>query len=303
MSVEELTYALETYIRESSRNYVDEAMALVPSDVGQRLYDTPLVRVGSADDPEWEEMKRPEAVGHLFRTPKEWLPEAVSVVSYFAPFSDFVVEGNKRDAVDVGNGWLYARVEGQAFLTEVNRFLERWFRERGYRAVAPYASAGFRYVFEAGTNAEIADKSLSFTSNWSERHVAYLRLRAGDVFAFEGAHHRTRGERPFRQCRDRRPAARHETPLHGALRLLLDVRSLCAQLSGTGHFARTRQVASSVLLLFRHAAGEICAALRLRQVPGQCAVRAENPQKRISSVFELHFVRKEASPYPDVKTE
>ena len=35
MSVEELTYALETYIRESSRNYVDEAMALVPSDVGQ----------------------------------------------------------------------------------------------------------------------------------------------------------------------------------------------------------------------------------------------------------------------------
>ena len=165
MSVEELTYALETYIRESSRNYVDEAMALVPSDVGQRLYDTPLVR---------EEMKRPEAVGHLFRTPKEWLPEAVSVVSYFAPFSDFVVEGNKRDAVDVGNGWLYARVEGQAFLTEVNRFLERWFRERGYRAVAPYASAGFRYVFEAGTNAEIADKSLSFTSNWSERHVAYV---------------------------------------------------------------------------------------------------------------------------------
>ena len=131
MSVEELTYALETYIRESPRNYVEEAMALVPSDVGQRLYDTPLVRVGSADDPEWEEMKRPEAVGHLFRTPKEWL-------------------------------------------TEVNRFLERWFRERGYRAVAPYASAGFRYVFEAGTNAEIADKSLSFTSNWSERHVAYV---------------------------------------------------------------------------------------------------------------------------------
>ena len=42
MSVEELTYALETYIRESPRNYVDEAMALVPSDVGQRLYDTPL---------------------------------------------------------------------------------------------------------------------------------------------------------------------------------------------------------------------------------------------------------------------
>ena len=297
MSVEELTYALETYIRESSRNYVDEAMALVPSDVGQRLYDTPLVRVGSADDPEWEEMKRPEAVGHLFRTPKEWLPEAVSVVSYFAPFSDFVVEGNKRDAVDVGNGWLYARVEGQAFLTEVNRFLERWFRERGYRAVAPYASAGFRYVFEAGTNAEIADKSLSFTSNWSERHVAYV--------CGLGTFSLSKGLITERGVSGRFGSVGTDAPLpvHGALRLLLDVRSLCAQLSGTGHFARTRQVASSVLFLFRHAAGEVCAALRLRQVPGQCAVRAENPQKRISSVFELHFVRKEGSPYPDVKTE
>ena len=68
--------------------------------------------------PKWEEMKRPEAVGHLFRTPKEWLPEAVSVVSYFAPFSDFRVRGKRqqtRCGDDVGNGWLYARVEGQAF--------------------------------------------------------------------------------------------------------------------------------------------------------------------------------------------
>ena len=170
MLVEELTNALEAYVRESPRNYVSETIALAASDVGWRLYDSPIVKVGSADDPEWEALKQPEAVGHLFRTPKEWL----SVVSYFAPFSDFVVEGNKRDPVAVGNGWLYARVEGQAFLTEVNHFLERWLRERGYKAFAPYASEAFRYVFEAGTNAEITDKSLSFTSNWSERHVAYV---------------------------------------------------------------------------------------------------------------------------------
>ena len=74
----------------------------------------------------------------------------------------------------MGNGWLYARVEGQAFLTEVNHFLEEWLRAHGYNALAPYASPEFRYVFEAGTNAEIEDKSLSFTSNWSERHVAYV---------------------------------------------------------------------------------------------------------------------------------
>lgn len=174
MLFEELTRALTDYIRESPKNYVDEQTALHPADVGQRLYDAPLVKVGDAHDPLWSEMKHPKAVGPLFRTPEEWLPEAASVVSYFAPFSDFVVEGNKRDPEEVGNGWLYARVEGQAFLNEVNHFLEQRLEERGYAALSPYSSPAFRYVFEAGSNSEIADKSLSFTSNWSERHVAYV---------------------------------------------------------------------------------------------------------------------------------
>ena len=302
MSVEELTSALETYIRESPRNYVDEAMALVPSDVGQRLYDTPLVRVGSADDPEWEEMKRPEAVGHLFRTPKEWLPEAVSVVSYFAPFSDFVVEGNKRDAVDVGNGWLYARVEGQAFLTEVNRFLERWFRERGYRAVAPYASAGFRYVFEAGTNAEIADKSLSFTSNWSERHVAYV-CGLGTFSLSKGLITERGGSGRFGSVVTDAPLPVTKRRYTG----LYDYCSMCG--------ACVRNCPAQAISLEHGKSHHLCCSyfdtLRekyaLRFGCGKCQVNVpcerENPQKRISSVFELHFVRKEASPYPDVKTE
>ena len=96
------------------------------------------------------------------------------VVSYFAPFSDYVVEGNCADAVDVGNGWLYARVEGQQMLTEINHFLVRWFESQGVKALSPYASDQFRYVFEAGSCDQIEDKSLSFTSNWSERHVAYV---------------------------------------------------------------------------------------------------------------------------------
>ncbi|MBQ5752941.1 MAG: 4Fe-4S binding protein [Alistipes sp.] len=174
ITVEQIQAVLAKAFRESSHNYVSEQMALVPEDVGERLYDDPIVKIGSADDELWQELKRPEVVGHLFRAPKEWLASARCVVSYFAPFSDFVVEGNGRDAVEVSNGWLYARVEGQAFLTEMNHFLEEWFAEQGIEALSPYASEEFRYVFEAGTNDDIADKSLSFTSNWSERHVAYV---------------------------------------------------------------------------------------------------------------------------------
>ena len=174
ITLEQITQALSQALRESACNYVSEQMALCPQDVGQRLYDDPIVKIGSADDELWEELKAPEAIGHLFRTPKEWMAQAKCVVSYFAPFSDYVVEGNCADAVDVGNGWLYARVEGQQMLTEINHFLERWFESQGVKALSPYASDQFRYVFEAGSCDQIEDKSLCFTSNWSERHVAYV---------------------------------------------------------------------------------------------------------------------------------
>lgn len=174
ITLEQITQALSQALRESACNYVSEQMALCPQDVGQRLYDDPIVKIGSADDELWEELKAPEAIGLLFRTPKEWMAQAKCVVSYFAPFSDYVVEGNCADAVDVGNGWLYARVEGQQMLTEINHFLERWFESQGVKALSPYASDQFRYVFEAGSCDQIEDKSLSFTSNWSERHVAYV---------------------------------------------------------------------------------------------------------------------------------
>ena len=174
ITIESITDALSEAVRSSEHNYVSESMALTPEDVGKRLYDDPIIAIGSADDPMWEEMKAPQAVGTLFRTPKEWLPQGRCVVSYFATFSDFVVEGNKKDRVEVGNGWLYARVEGQAFLTEINHFLEQWFESQGVKALSPYASEEFKYVFEAGSCDDIADKSLSFTSNWSERHVAFI---------------------------------------------------------------------------------------------------------------------------------
>lgn len=173
VTLDEFRKALCEYVRNSPDNYVSAQMALTASDEGQRLYDDPIVYVGSADDPIWEGMKDPKVVGALFRTPREWLPEARCVISYFAPFSDFVVEGNKVDPVEVGNGWLYARVEGQQFLTGVNHFIENWFASKGIKAFSPYASSAFRYVFEPGSNAEIEDKSIGFTSNWSERHVAY----------------------------------------------------------------------------------------------------------------------------------
>ena len=170
ITIESITDALSEAVRSSEHNYVSESMALAPEDVGKRLYDDPIIAIGSADDPMWEEMKAPQAVGTLFRTPKEWLPQGRCVVSYFAPFSDFVVEGNKKDRIEVGNGWLYVL----PFVCILFYFLEQWFESQGVKALSPYASEEFKYIFEAGSCDDITDKSLSFTSNWSERHVAFI---------------------------------------------------------------------------------------------------------------------------------
>ena len=84
ITTESIVNALAEAVRTSPHNYVSTDMALVPEDVGQRLYDDPIIAIGAADDPLWEGLKAPQAVGHLFTTPREWMAGAKCVVSYFA---------------------------------------------------------------------------------------------------------------------------------------------------------------------------------------------------------------------------
>lgn len=174
MNREDILNAIVKYVKESPLNYITEQQALVPEDVGMRMYDDPIIAIGSADDPLWDGLKDGKAVGPLFRTPKEWLPGAKTVISYFAPFSEAVRTGNEKDPVEIGNGWLYARVDGQAFLNSLNHHLEDVLSVDGHKAFSPYSSAQFMDVREAGTNPNVDDPLISFTSNWSERHVAYI---------------------------------------------------------------------------------------------------------------------------------
>lgn len=174
MTREDIAAALAKYVAEHPQNTITDAQAISPQDVGEHMYEAPIIAIGDAADPLWAELKNPLAVGPLFKTPEEWLPGARRVISYFAPFSEYVRRGNEADPVRVGNGWLYARVDGQRFLNEVNHFLESLLIQAGYQALSPYSSPAFQQVFAAGSNPDLADKRLSFTSNWSERHVAYL---------------------------------------------------------------------------------------------------------------------------------
>ena len=100
--------ALENYIKrcvlEAPENTVTAETAADPADIGSPIYDEPVICIGSADDPLWQEIREKQAVGEIWKAPKEWLPAAKSVISIFTPFSRSVLESNAKDPTYPGSG-------------------------------------------------------------------------------------------------------------------------------------------------------------------------------------------------------
>jgi epoxyqueuosine reductase QueG len=124
-----------------------------------KIYDKPLVGVASAEDALFAVCKADSVVGPHHLLPREWLPAAQSVISYFLPFSQAVREANRRGDLPAVE-WLYARIEGEMVNNALRKSLVEWFEQAGYQAMAPGLDARFAVVERK--------------SNWSERHVAFV---------------------------------------------------------------------------------------------------------------------------------
>ncbi len=147
--------------------------ALRPELAGMRMYDPPLVGFAAAGDPFFEDMLRPEIIGDHFVTPSGWLPGAKSVVSWFLPFSDAVIDSNRVDPVFPSDEWLHARVEGQAAMNALGAAVVRAIENAGFQAVCPSSDGRFwSRTAPAGVDGRGVHVP-GFTSNWSERHAAH----------------------------------------------------------------------------------------------------------------------------------
>ncbi len=135
------------------------------------LYEMPLIGFAAADDPLFEEYRRPEIVGPRYFTPGQWLDSARTVVSFFFPFTEKVRLSNRADKVEPSAEWLYGRVEGQEFINAFLAGVQRLLREKGIEACAPGLDGRFEVFFEPVTTDGIAD--FHAESRWSERHAAY----------------------------------------------------------------------------------------------------------------------------------
>lgn len=165
---------IEQFVMENRLNYVSEEEAIAPEYAGLRMYDTPIWGYGDAKDPMFEDLKKHEAVGEQFLLPDEWLPDAKSVISFFIPFTDEVKKSNWTDAIEPSAQWLHARIEGQRFVIAVCDEIQRILKEEGIESVIPASDQRFESVTKPDANRPEKWKSASYTSNWSERHVAFV---------------------------------------------------------------------------------------------------------------------------------
>ena len=71
------------------------------------VLDAPLVGFASADNPLFETFKRDEVIGSQWRAPKEWMPEAKSVVVFFFPISSAIRARHRAAKTATNEAWNY----------------------------------------------------------------------------------------------------------------------------------------------------------------------------------------------------
>ena len=152
MKLIDISRMAEKFIQESPLNKV--------KDVGiEKIWDPPLVGIASADDPLFERLKDPAVIGEHHLSPREWLPEARSVISYFLPFSAAIRESNYTGGWP-SLDWVYGRIEGQECNKALSLYLAEQIAGIGGKAVVPSSDKRFTII--------------NRRSNWSERHAAYI---------------------------------------------------------------------------------------------------------------------------------
>lgn len=166
MTLADLEKFVCDHLASAPENHIRPAAGIGENILGMPLYDAPVFGAADACDPLFAQLRSPEVIGPHHRLPTDWLPEGKSVVSFFLPFSAEVRKSNRTDKAIPSAAWLYARIEGQAFINDLCRRMQEYICLEGHEAVFPCIHPEFSTVQSVAED--------TFTSNWSERHAAYI---------------------------------------------------------------------------------------------------------------------------------
>jgi epoxyqueuosine reductase QueG len=117
----------------------------------------PLIAFADANDPLFLKLK--EVVSETHSLPNELLKNASTVITFFIPFKENIVQSN-RDLEISSKEWAHAYVETNNLIAEVNVFLRKKLKLKGFETKVMPATHNFN------------EKEL--LSDWSHKHVAYI---------------------------------------------------------------------------------------------------------------------------------
>ena len=163
---ENIIKQIENFISESSpdrRSKLD----------GTPYFENPLVGFAAASDNLFLAFK--DIIGDFHLTPLEILEHSFpqhegswdgsSVISWALPIYKSTRESNRQETRCSSKAWSHNKTYGEELNIQLQEYIASFIRKQGFLAVVPTLSPFFE-AFQS-------DK-IGFTSNWSERHVAYV---------------------------------------------------------------------------------------------------------------------------------
>ena len=131
-------------------------------------FDEPLTAVASAGDPLFQQFKT--IIGDHYWTPDEALQfvrpgaKAKSVFVWILPVNEQIRNTNRMEKSGPSRVWAAMRSFGEICNDNMRRQMCRLLEQAGYTAIAPHLEQVKQGLDIFG---------MGFTSNWSERHVAF----------------------------------------------------------------------------------------------------------------------------------
>lgn len=131
----------------------------------------PLIGFAAADDPLFEVYRNEEAIGSNWKAPKEWMPEAKTVMALFFPFTEEIRSRHRASKEPVNEAWSISYGKHfqfmDAFLDQISSALE----EEGVKVFIPTRDPSFTMTPIPVKSGELDD--LHYNTSWSNRHVAF----------------------------------------------------------------------------------------------------------------------------------
>jgi len=127
------------FVENCEDNYITKQIAISDKVVGMKIFEEPIFAFGSADDEYFSLLKNTSAIGKHFLLPKEWL---------------------------------HGRIEGQIMVNKLCLYLKSVLTNSGYDCIIP--SLDKRFWAITRPDSASPHPEVSFSSNWSERHAAFV---------------------------------------------------------------------------------------------------------------------------------